>query len=822
MPKLTYVVGSGGETRSVDVGDSCSIGSLAGCTIVLDASLGVSRRHAQILRIQNGYELADLGSTNGTKVNGDTVKKRKLVSGDLIEIGRAALKFEDGPAAEDEISLEEDASSPAPAAASKAETSASDQCMIVFAGGDRDGQKVPLDKPRITFGRNAKNVVQLNDAGTSGFHAEIAREGGAYVLRDLGSTNGTLVDGEPVSETALQHGARIRMGATRFVFVDPTVSDFEKAMAAVDDLGSEWGLLRAEMDMTRVQEARRSQAVMIGLVLVIVVGGGAYVVTHPDVFTGEKVKLAAIDQNKVDDFSFEDRQGAGWENRPGTPTKSRAADSKSDGPAKQGTAFFSVARDGATGTCAAAQTSATSPFLVSPGRPVEFGASVRTAGGALAGVRIVWIDKPDREGREIGRNASTLTSSNTWQDVKSAAVPPDGARAARLELINAAGGTAYFDDVFLVVGAGNPGGGQSQDNPIAISVSADGQATISRGGAKLLVNGDAVGGALRGESVSDPSRRGDRPGSQTIDSGGVSMQGKLVDPASGELQPFTVTLAASGGRNVDLTATLPGAEAAWVATLPDEFVAAGVGVRTESDFRRVGDPYLFEKVQHVSFGGQHRFKVSKGEGCGPLRFAIYRAGDAWEVGFGVTEGKLVLRIDTDSSALGAEIAKLSSDADAATQQRRFGVAIATLKQLAGFLPAGSAEGDAIDQKIKALELQGKSQLEALQKRAAGAIQFRDETELSAAAADAEKLGTEFAEHDVGVEAAKVATSVATASNEIRLKEWERRAAPLLRKAADFAKFKMPTLAEAFYKEVVERFPGTAAEKTAREALAKPK
>src|SRR4029077_3071091 len=122
---------------------------------------------------------------------------------------------------------------------------ASDQCVLVFAGGDKDGQKIPLDKPRITFGRNAKNTVQLADNGASGFHAEIAREGGAYVLRDLGSTNGTLVDGEPISETALQHGARIRMGATRFVFVDPTVSDFEKAMAAVGDVGSGGGRRRA-------------------------------------------------------------------------------------------------------------------------------------------------------------------------------------------------------------------------------------------------------------------------------------------------------------------------------------------------------------------------------------------------------------------------------------------------------------------------------------------------------------------------------------------------------------------------------------------------
>src|SRR5262245_55754442 len=111
MPKLTYVVGSAGETRSVDVGDSLSIGSLPGSGVLLDAAQGVSRRHCQILRISSGYEIADLGSTNGTKVNGQTVKKHKLAQGDKIEVGKVTLAWDDGTgaAADEEISLEEPA-----------------------------------------------------------------------------------------------------------------------------------------------------------------------------------------------------------------------------------------------------------------------------------------------------------------------------------------------------------------------------------------------------------------------------------------------------------------------------------------------------------------------------------------------------------------------------------------------------------------------------------------------------------------------------------------------------------------------------------------
>jgi pSer/pThr/pTyr-binding forkhead associated (FHA) protein len=824
MPKLTYVVGDAGETRTVDVGDSCSIGSLAGNTILLDAALGVSRRHCQILKIASGYEIADLGSTNGTKVNGATVKKHKLVNGDRIEVGRVALTYDDGsgPAAEEEISLEGDV--PAAAAAPKAAGSASDQCVLVYAGGEKDGQKVPLDKQRITFGRNAKNNVVMGDTGASGFHAEIAREGGAYVLRDLGSTNGTLVDGEPISETALQHGARIRMGATRFVFVDPTVSDFEKAMAAVDDLGSEWGLLRAEMDMTRVQEARRSQAVMILLVLVVVLGGGAFVVTHPDLFSGEKQKLALIDGNRVEDFSFEEHQGAGWTARPGTPTKARAADAKTEGKAHQGTNFFAVARDGSGGTCAAAQSDLATAFTVSPGRPVEFGAFVRTANGALAGVRVLWLDKPEKEAVEIGRNATPLASSADWQLVKGTAMPPEGSRVARLELIDAAGGTAFFDDVFFVVGSGDAGVTQVKDAPILLTASSDGQATIARDETKLLVDGAVVGGALRNDVVSNAALRGDRAGSHTFPAGGgLTWSGSLVDPVTG--QPASVEIkkfAPKDKRYVELEMKLPNAEAAWLATLPEEFVSAGVGVRAESNFTRASEPRLFDKVQDVSFGGQHRFKVSKAEGCGPLRVALFKAGDTWEVAFGAADGNLKLSIDTDSDALIRDIDKLKDDAAQARAQRHFGAAISKLKQLGGYYPGGSKEALDVEQQWQKLEADGTESLGSLDKRVAGAVQFSDDAELRSAAAECDTLATDYDGHEIGKAAAKLAATAKDALQKIGRVAAERQAAPLLRKADDFAAMNMPTLARTYYAEIVQRFPDTEAAKKAGAALARPK
>jgi pSer/pThr/pTyr-binding forkhead associated (FHA) protein len=828
MPKLTYVVGTGGETRSVDVGDSCSIGSLAGNTITLDATMGVSRRHAQILKIATGYEVSDLGSTNGTKVNGQTVKRAKLANGDKIEVGKVVMTFDDGSgaSADDEISLEEPAGAAATTAGPgvmRSSVGASDQCLLVFAGGEKDGQKIPLDKPRVTFGRNAKNVVQLNDQGASGFHAEIAREGGAYVLRDLGSTNGTLVDGEPVSETALQHGARIRMGTTRFVFVDPTVSDFEKAMAAVDDLGSEWGMLRAEMDMTRVQKARRSQLVTTIVVLAVVLGGGAFVYMNRDKITGRAPQVARIDGNKVDDFSFEDRQGADWTPRPGTPTKVRPATS-SDGKARDGsgTAYFAVTRDGPGGTCAAAQSSADSLFTASVGSAARFGARIRVAGGGMGGVRIVWLEKPEANSREIGRNSSALSSASDWQEVKGAAMPPEGARAARLELINAAAGTAYFDDVFLVWGGSSAGGAVVNDRTTTLSATADAQTTISHDSAKLLVAGAVVGGAMRAEALDDPSRRGDRSGSATLDDDkGLSTRGRFVDPESNQSETFQVDVSAKDGRFIDVKAELKGA-AAWVATLPTEFVEHGIGVRTESDFRRASEPKIFDNVVDVSFGGPHRFRVSRGEKGGPLRMALYRVGDAWEVGFATTGGALELRIDADSAALTADIDRIRSEAAAAKSRNAYGEAIVKYRQLEGAYPSNSLEAATAKAERTKIEDEGQRRKVELERRVLGAAKFRDAPDLEELRKEAALLEQQYDKDPVGQAGKAAVERIDAAVAADRRAADERLAAPLLRKADDFRDKKpaMTLLAKAFYNEIVQRYPDTDAAKRAREELSK--
>jgi len=69
-----------------------TIGSTAGNTVLL-TDTGVSRKHLGIKRLEGGYELADLGSTNGVYVNGEKVARRKLEVGDVIRVGTTEMVF---------------------------------------------------------------------------------------------------------------------------------------------------------------------------------------------------------------------------------------------------------------------------------------------------------------------------------------------------------------------------------------------------------------------------------------------------------------------------------------------------------------------------------------------------------------------------------------------------------------------------------------------------------------------------------------------------------------------------------------------------------
>lgn len=71
-----------------------------------------------------------------------------------------------------------------------------------------------------TIGRSRKNEIVLNDPFISGVHAKIWKSGGVYFLEDLGSKNGSFLNGERITEPfTLRNGDRISLGQVEFLFV---------------------------------------------------------------------------------------------------------------------------------------------------------------------------------------------------------------------------------------------------------------------------------------------------------------------------------------------------------------------------------------------------------------------------------------------------------------------------------------------------------------------------------------------------------------------------------------------------------------------------
>jgi len=86
---------------------------------------------------------------------------------------------------------------------------------LTMRQGPRPDQTFELQKDVYTIGREAGNDIIINDAQVSRHHARLTLQGGAYVLEDLGSTNGTFVNGRRVSgPVTLSAGDMVGLGDT--------------------------------------------------------------------------------------------------------------------------------------------------------------------------------------------------------------------------------------------------------------------------------------------------------------------------------------------------------------------------------------------------------------------------------------------------------------------------------------------------------------------------------------------------------------------------------------------------------------------------------
>lgn len=96
---------------------------------------------------------------------------------------------------------------------------ASDNAMLYVKRGTNVGATYLLDTDITRVGRHPDNEVFLDDVTVSRRHAEFRRDDGQFVLRDVGSLNGTYVNGERIEVANLRLGDEVQIGKFKLVFL---------------------------------------------------------------------------------------------------------------------------------------------------------------------------------------------------------------------------------------------------------------------------------------------------------------------------------------------------------------------------------------------------------------------------------------------------------------------------------------------------------------------------------------------------------------------------------------------------------------------------
>ena len=182
-------------------------------------NLAVSGKHALIITILDDSFLEDLGSTNGTYVNGKLVKKHALKDGDVIAIGKHELKYINENASEDEDEFEKTmiikpgSASAAVAAAQAAEKAGAGADSEAASPGGGGGGGMPLGRLTVLNGPIAGKELELTKAlitlGKPGTQvAVISRRPQGYFLTHIESDGDgkryPVVNGEAIGPKAYQ------------------------------------------------------------------------------------------------------------------------------------------------------------------------------------------------------------------------------------------------------------------------------------------------------------------------------------------------------------------------------------------------------------------------------------------------------------------------------------------------------------------------------------------------------------------------------------------------------------------------------------------
>jgi pSer/pThr/pTyr-binding forkhead associated (FHA) protein len=94
-----------------------------------------------------------------------------------------------------------------------------DRAMVVIHRGPAKGARFLVDQAQSSIGRATDSQIFLDDVTVSRKHAAIEVEGGVFSLQDLGSLNGTYLNNQSISKSALKTGDEIQVGKFHLLFI---------------------------------------------------------------------------------------------------------------------------------------------------------------------------------------------------------------------------------------------------------------------------------------------------------------------------------------------------------------------------------------------------------------------------------------------------------------------------------------------------------------------------------------------------------------------------------------------------------------------------
>ncbi len=180
--------------------------------IVIDED-GVNGFHADLKVEGTRVTITDINSTNGTLVNGEKITApMPLGAGDIIVIQGVELEI-----IEDDESVQGKTLVLSGTALMELGTGS---WSLVADSGPEKGQVIPI-MDRVEIGRALECDISILEPALSRKHAELELVGDDLVLRDLGSVNGTYVNGEKIDEVKLKDGDRMQFDKIHFIVSAP-------------------------------------------------------------------------------------------------------------------------------------------------------------------------------------------------------------------------------------------------------------------------------------------------------------------------------------------------------------------------------------------------------------------------------------------------------------------------------------------------------------------------------------------------------------------------------------------------------------------------